>query len=123
MPVSVKELMDAANAAVPRISAAQALEMAAKGALVLDVRDGSEVEKSGKAAGSLHVPRGLLEFKACPTSPTQDKSFDKSRPVVVYCASGGRAALSGKLLKDMGYTEVYNLGGFKDWVEGGGKVG
>ena len=40
----------------------------------------------------------------------------------MFCASGGRAALSGKLLKDMGYTQVFNLGGFKDWVEGGGKV-
>lgn len=123
MPVSVKDLMDAANAAVPKISAQQALDLAAKGALILDVRDGTEVEKTGKAVGSVHVPRGLLEFKACPTSPTRDANFDTSKPVVIYCASGGRAALSGKLLKDMGYTQVYNLGGFKDWVEGGGKVG
>jgi rhodanese-related sulfurtransferase len=42
--------------------------------------------------------------------------------VIVYCASGGRSALSGKVLKDLGYGEVYNLGAFKDWVEGGGAV-
>jgi rhodanese-related sulfurtransferase len=123
MPITVKELMDAANAAVPRITAQQAQEMMAKGALLVDIRDGSEVEKTGKAAGAVHVPRGLLEFKCCPTSPTHDKNFDKSKPVILHCASGGRAALAGKLLKDMGYTEVYNMGGFKDWTESGGKVG
>jgi len=44
------------------------------------------------------------------------------RVVVLHCASGGRAALAGKLLKDMGYAEVYNLGGFRDWKEAGGPV-
>jgi rhodanese-related sulfurtransferase len=42
--------------------------------------------------------------------------------VILHCASGGRAALAGKLLKDFGYDKVYNLGGFKDWVEAGGNV-
>ncbi|HMA57561.1 MAG TPA: rhodanese-like domain-containing protein, partial [Pseudolabrys sp.] len=41
---------------------------------------------------------------------------------IVYCASGGRAALAGKVLKDMGYGQVYNLGAFKDWVENGGAI-
>ena len=41
---------------------------------------------------------------------------------IVHCAGGGRAALAGKLLLDMGYTDVRNLGGFKDWVEAGGEV-
>lgn len=123
MALTVKELMDAANAAVPRVTAAQASEMMAKGALVVDVRDASEVEKSGKVAGAVHVPRSLLEFKCCPTSATHDNTFDKSRPVILYCGSGGRAALGGKLLKDLGYNEVYNMGGFKDWTDAGGKIG
>jgi rhodanese-related sulfurtransferase len=42
--------------------------------------------------------------------------------VIVYCGSGGRAALSGKTLKDMGYERVYNLGGFKDWADAGEAV-
>jgi rhodanese-related sulfurtransferase len=42
--------------------------------------------------------------------------------MILYCASGGRSALGGKLLKDMGYEKVFNLGGFKDWAAGGGKV-
>jgi rhodanese-related sulfurtransferase len=70
----------------------------------------------------VHVSRGMLEFRADPDSPYHDKSFHKDRPVIVYCASGGRSALAGKTLKDLGYTEVYNLGAFKDWVENGGGV-
>ncbi len=123
MATSVKELMAAANAAVPRITPAQAREMIAKGtALVLDVRDAPELEKTGKIAGAVHHSRGMLEFRADPESPYFDKSFAKDKPVIVYCASGGRSALAGKALKDLGYREVYNLGAFKDWAESGGAV-
>ena len=114
--------MEAANAAVPKITGKEAQEMVAKGALLVDVRDGTEVAATGKAAGAVHVPRGSLEFKADPESPGHDKNFSRDRPVILHCASGGRAALAGKLLKDFGYDKVYNLGGFKDWVEAGGKV-
>ena len=120
---TLKQMMDAANAAVPRITPAQAREMIAqRNALVVDVRDAAEVEKSGKVAGAVHVSRGLLEFRADPESPSHDKNFAKDKEVIVYCGSGGRAALSGKLLKDMGYERVYNLGGFKDWADAGGDV-
>jgi rhodanese-related sulfurtransferase len=123
MPLGLKQMMDAANAAVPRIAPAAAREMIAKGnTLVLDVRDGAEVAASGKIAGAVHVSRGLLEFRADPDSPAHDKNFSNDKTILVYCGSGGRAALSGKLLKDMGYDHVYNIGGFKDWVDSGGDV-
>ena len=123
MPLRLKQMMDAANASVPRITPSDAREMIAKGnTLVLDVRDGTEVAASGKIAGALHVSRGLLEFRADPDSPAHDKNFNEDKTILVYCGSGGRAALSGKLLKDMGYNHVYNLGGFKDWVDSGGEV-
>ncbi len=123
MALGVKHMMEAANAAVPKISAAEAREKVAKGnTLLLDIRDGTEVQASGKAAGAIHVSRGLLEFRADPDSPTHDKNFSREKVVLIYCASGGRAALAGKLLKDMGYNEVYNIGGFKDWCECGGAI-
>jgi rhodanese-related sulfurtransferase len=123
MATSVKQLMEAANAAVPKITPAEAKEMIAKGnTLVVDVRDTAEVEKSGKVTGAVNVSRGMLEFRADPDSPYHDKSFDKSKTVIVYCASGGRSALSGKVLKDFGFKDVYNLGAFKDWAESGGAV-
>src|SRR5262249_26180649 len=124
MAANLKEMMDAANAAVPRITPAQARDMIAQGnTLIVDVRDALEVEKSGKIAGAVNVSRGLLEFRADPDSPSHDKSFTKDRDVIVYCGSGGRAALSGKVLKDMGYERVYNVGGVKDWAESGGRGG
>jgi rhodanese-related sulfurtransferase len=122
MSTSVKQLMETANAVVPRVTVAEAKDMMAKGALVVDVRDAPEVEKSGKVLGAVHVSRGMLEFRADPESPYHDKKFDKAKPVIVYCASGGRSALSGKTLKELGYEQVFNLGAFKDWAEGGGDI-
>ena len=123
MVISVKQMMEAANAAVPRITPAQARDLIAKGnTLVVDVRDAPEVEKSGKVAGAVNVSRGMLEFRADPDLPSHDKNFAPDKTVIVYCASGGRSALSGKVLKDLGYDRVYNLGAFKDWAESGGAV-
>ena len=108
---------------MPKVTPAQAKEMIAKGdTLVVDVRDSAEVANSGKVAGAVNVSRGMLEFRADPESPYHDKAFDKSKTVIVYCASGGRSALSGKVLKDFGYANVFNLGAFKDWVDSGGAI-
>jgi len=123
MATSVKQLMEAANAVVPKITPAQAREMIAKGnTLVVDVRDAPELAKSGKVAGAVHHSRGMLEFRVDPESPYYDKNFAKDKTIIVYCASGGRSALAGKMLKDMGYSQVYNMGAFKDWAENGGPV-
>lgn len=122
MSVTVKQLMAAANEAVPKISAEEARKLMAKDALVVDVRDGTEVAKSGKLKGAVHVSRGMIEFRADAESPYHDAQFRKDRPVILYCASGGRSALAGKVLKDMGYTNVHNLGGFKDAADAGLEV-
>ena len=123
MTLTVKQLMEAANAAVPKIDPVSArAKMASEDVLVLDVRDAPELEKTGRIVGSHHVSRGMLEFRADPDSPYHDKNFRKDRPIIVYCASGGRSALAGKVLKDMGYANVFNLGAFKDWAASGGPV-
>ena len=123
MTTSVKQMLEAANAAVPKITPAQAKEMIANGnTLVVDVRDAPEVAASGKIAGAVHVSRGMLEFRADPELPSHDKNFARDKTVILYCGSGGRAALAGKMLKDLGYDKVFNLGGFKDWAESGGAV-
>ena len=123
MAKSVKELVEAANAVVPRISPEQAKELIAKGdAIVVDVRDAPEVEQSGKVAGAVHIPRGMLEVRADPESPYYDQRLAKDKTIITYCAAGGRSALAGQALKDMGYTEVYNMGGFKDWADSGGAI-
>ena len=123
MPISVKDMLAAARAAVPMVSPRDAAALAAAGdALIVDVRDGTEVMAGGKAKGALHVARGLLEFKADPESPAYDPAFRRDRTIILYCGSGGRAVLAGKTLKDMGYTDVRNLGGFQDWLAAGGAI-
>ncbi len=122
MPKSVKDMVAAANAAVPRISPAEAQALHAKGdAVFIDLREPAEIAASGKVPGALAIPRGLLEFRVDPESPARDPALGK--PVVItYCASGGRAALAGQMMQELGYADVRNLGGFKDWAENGGQV-
>jgi rhodanese-related sulfurtransferase len=120
MPASVKQMLDSANQEVPKVSVEEARRLIdEQGALLVDVRDANELAQSGKLEGALNVSRGMVEFRADPELPYHNPEFRKERPVILYCASGGRAALSGKALKDMGYGEVYNLGGFKDAAEAG----
>ena len=120
MPSSVKELLAEANAAVPRLTPAEARgQMSAGNVLILDVRDPSEVQASGKIKGAVNVSRGMLEFRADPESPYHNPAFQKDKTVLVYCASGGRSALVGKTLKDFGYVTVYNIGGFKELADAG----
>ncbi|WP_171186695.1 rhodanese-like domain-containing protein [Ruegeria sp. HKCCC2117] len=122
MPVTVKDMMAAANAVVARIDTAQAKTILEQGGLLLDIRDAAELQATGRAAGAHHIPRGMLEFRADDTLQSHDPELRKNRPIILHCASGGRAALAGKLLKDMGYQQVYNLGGLVDWVNGGGEL-
>jgi rhodanese-related sulfurtransferase len=120
MPTSLKEMLAAANAEVPRVPPAEARALIERGnVLVVDVRDNAELQSGGKIKGALNVPRGMLEFRADPESPYHNPAFTKDKTILVYCASGGRSALSGKVLKDFGYAAVFNIGGFKELADAG----
>ncbi len=108
---------------MPRLTPSEAQTLIDAGeALVIDVRDPAEVAASGKVAGAINVPRGMLEFRASPGTPYFDAHFNPTKSLILYCASGGRSALAAKTLKDMGYEKVFNLGAFKDWKEAGGII-
>ena len=120
---TVQQMLAEAEAAVPLITPEEAKGLIGNPDVVfLDVREPAEVAASGKVPGALAIPRGLVEFRADPESPMHDAAFDRAKTVVAYCASGGRSALVGKVLKDMGYANVRNLGGFKGWLDAGGEV-
>ena len=120
MPSSVREMLAEANAAVPRLNPAEVREMIGKGnVLLVDVRDAPELASGGKLKGAVNVSRGMLEFRADPESPFHNPAFQNDKIVLVYCGSGGRAALSGKTLKELGYQSVYNAGGFKELADAG----
>ena len=123
MAITYKDMVDAANKLVPAITAAEAAELVKSGnAVIVDVRDGTEVAATGKIKGAVAIPRGSLESRADPTSGNYNAALTYDRPVILHCAGGGRAALAGKTLVEMGYKDVRNLGGFKDWVAAGGEV-
>ena len=123
MAQNIMDRVAAAKAEVPGVSVEEAMAMAGRDdVVIIDVRDHPEVAQTGKIAGARHVTRGMLEFKAQPGLPSHDPAITPDKTVLVYCASGGRAALAGKALKDMGYGDVRNLGGFADWAKAGGAV-
>ena len=120
MPWSVREMLAEANAAVPRLDPAEVRNrMNRADILIVDVRDAPELASGGKLKGAVHASRGMLEFRADPESPYHNPAFQKDKTVLVYCASGGRSALSGQTLRDLGYRSVYNAGGFKELADAG----
>jgi rhodanese-related sulfurtransferase len=123
MAATVQEWLATANALVPRLSPQQLMEMMARpGVVVIDVRDAPEIQRSGKLRGARNISRGMLEFRADPGSAYHDPVLEKDRTLVLYCASGGRSALAAKTLLDMGYTAVYNAGGFNELAAAGIKT-
>ncbi len=92
MSTTLAQMLEAAHAVVPKITVSDAMAKIDAGAMLLDIRDAPELQAQGRAQGAHHVPRGMLEFRADPNSPFYDPEFRADRPVVLYCASGGRAA-------------------------------
>lgn len=103
-----------ANAGIPSITIEEAKTLHGQsGVVFLDVREPAEVA-GGTVAGAVAIPRGVLEW--------QTEKLNGASTVIVYCASGGRAALAGATLKSLGFQDVCSVGGFKDWVEAKGPV-
>ena len=120
---TVHSMLTEAEAEVPYIRPQEARELLGRtDVLFLDVREANEVAKTGRVRGALVVPRGLLEFIADPTSALHDPKLNPAETVVVYCGSGGRASLAGKTLKEMGFSDVRNMGGFKGWLDADGET-
>ncbi|WGH79946.1 rhodanese-like domain-containing protein [Jannaschia ovalis] len=94
---------------------------AAPDAVIVDIRDVRERAK-GKIPGSVHAPRGMLEFWWDPESPYHREVFAGPGPYVLHCASGWRSALAAAALQDMGYEVAHLEGGMGAWVEAGGPV-
>lgn len=118
---TAKEYLDAANAAVPRISAEEAISQHGKGVFV-DVRDSAGIADTGTIAGAHRIPRGMIEFVADPATPFYNDALQKDTPLFLVCGAGGQAALAGKTLAEMGYTSVTNVGGIGEWKEAGGPM-
>lgn len=98
-------------------------ELASGDAVLVDLREAEELDQNGRIPGAIHVPRGMLEFRADPTSPYHQEPLDPSKRVILHCASGGRSALGASVLQEMGYSNVAHLdGGITAWKDAGKPV-
>jgi rhodanese-related sulfurtransferase len=82
--------------------------------VMIDVRQQEELQASGTVRGSIHIPKGVLEFRL---NNNDEILFDTS--VYVFCAVGVRSAIAGYNLKKVGYQKVFNLVGFQDILDQG----
>lgn len=122
--MGIMQMVAEAKAAAPGITPEELEDMIEEeeDILVVDVRDQPELAETGKIAGAVNVSRGMLEFLADPKAPTHDERFSPDKTVIVYCATGGRAALAAKALKDLGYENVRRLDSIKLWIDAGGDI-
>ena len=120
---TAKDYLDEANAVVRKIEFDQAIEKhKSKSAVFIDVRDSSDIAKTGTITDSLKIQRGLIEFVADESTGLYNEALQKASEIILVCGAGGQAALTGKTLIDMGYTNVSNVGAIGDWEKNGGPM-
>jgi rhodanese-related sulfurtransferase len=118
---SAADLVKEAKQSIENLTPVQVQEeLKSPNAVLIDIRESEELTESGKIAGAVHAPRGMMEFYADPTQPYHKPEFDKNKRIILHCAGGGRSALATQTLKEMGYNNVAHLdGGLKAWKEAG----
>ncbi len=106
-----QQLVAEAKGQIREVDCASAVQLLSQGALCLDVREGGEHEAES-LHGAINIPRGVVEFRI-----GEHPAFaDKSRPLLVYCKTGGRSALAAVSLQRLGYGNVVSLaGGIDAW--------
>jgi len=93
-----------------KIGAEQAkLDIDYYGAVLIDVREADELAADGYIPGSIHVPLAEVKERLPELVPLT------STEIIFYCASGKRSQTATEQAVEMGYYEVYNLGGLSDW--------
>jgi rhodanese-related sulfurtransferase len=121
---SAMELVKKAKQKIENLSPDQVNEQFSTGTVnLIDIRESDEMKLSGRIAGSVHVPRGLLEFYADPSLVYYKPEFDETKKIILYCSTGWRSSLAVAALKKMGYRNVAHLdGGIKAWKDAGKPV-
>lgn len=118
---SASDLVKEAKQNVENLTPKQVNDEISQGkATLIDIREQDELEKTGSISGSVHAPRGLIEFYADPSHPYHKPEFDRNKRLILHCASGGRSALAATTLKQMGYENVAHMdGGINAWKTAG----
>jgi rhodanese-related sulfurtransferase len=122
---TLSEMITRARGTVAEIAPEPAADALREGAfkLILDVREPAEFREL-HLRGATCVPRGVLELRADPASPSADAALadDRSARILVYCtrAPGARSLLAAQTLNEMGFDGVEVLaGGLNAWSQAG----
>ena len=121
MSKSASQLVQEAKKGIENLTPKQVkYELTNDDVVLIDIRESEELMQNGKIEGAIHAPRGMLEFYADASLPYHRPEFDKSKRLILHCASGGRSALAVKTLKEMGFENVAHMdGGLKAWTAEG----
>ena len=112
-----------ANQNVPRLNYDESLLLLKNDNTVLiDVREESEVASFGIIKNAIHIPRGLIEFKIEYDSPSNPSNIKNDTNILFYCAGGYRSALAAYSIQQLGFKNVFNIGGFGEWINNGGEI-
>jgi rhodanese-related sulfurtransferase len=122
--VGYKALLAEAEQEIDQLSVEDAMALAGQqDVAIIDIRDVRELWRDGRIPGSVHVPRGMLEFWIDPQSPYHKPLFAEDMRFIFHCAGGLRSALATQIAQRMGLKPVFNMiGGFSAWKEAGGPV-
>lgn len=122
LQITSQDLLEESRQRIEEVSAEQAQEEHGGDVVFLDVRDEIEVREDALIPGAIHVPRGLIEFKADPTSDYHENVFDPETRYICYCTVGLRSTFVTDRLDTMGYDIANLAGGIEAWREAGGNV-
>ena len=124
LKTSAAEMVAAARSRIEEIETPDLIAMLDNpDVVIVDIRDIRERQRTGFIPGSVHAPRGMIEFWVDPDSPYFKEVFGHDdKKYVFHCASGWRSALTVATLQDMGFKAAHLKDGFTSWVEAGGPV-
>ncbi len=124
MTVGYRQMLEEAEREIVTLAPAEAGALhGAEDVVFVDIRDPRELEREGRIPGSVHAPRGMLEFWIDPESPYHKPVFAEEKRFVFYCAGGWRSALAAQTAQRMGMRKVAHVGGgLGAWKEAGGAV-
>lgn len=121
-----KSSADMVSEAKARIEEIETIDLIAqvnnKDIVIVDIRDVRERQRSGFIPGSVHAPRGMVEFWVDPESPYFKDVFAQDKKYVFHCASGWRSALTVATLQDMGFEASHLREGFISWEKNDGPI-
>jgi rhodanese-related sulfurtransferase len=123
MNISLNTLLEEANNQIQRLTYEETAEIINNQLhVIIDVREESEVQALGLIKNAINIPRGVIEFKLAPNSLHNPLTINDDTFILVYCAGGYRSALAAKVLEDIGFKNVFNIGGFGEWISNGGEI-